>query len=508
ELALTYSFWPWRFLGLLWPNLFGSPVTGDYWGYATYWEDALYIGLLPFFLALSTLRWVRRRGPTPWATSAVRWAWATWALIALLALGKHTPVYPWLYAHVPTFDWFQAPARWHLIGTVLLALLAGLGAEGWRPPSPRAAYWLRLGIAAAAGVTVMAKLATPLAGDRASIARAVAWSGVWAMGAGVLALRQPAPRTRSRALWAGAVLAWVALDLGLTHAGWTPTIEAAWYRAQNVQPSGRVFFPAQDEYDFKFKDYFRLKDLRPARPWSDLRLLGLPNLRLLDGARTLNNFDPMRPGSFERLLTALDQAPPGARERVLDRLAVVAEIRRVPSAPGGFRVVPRQPQGLVQWYPKADVVTDEAAAWQALWHRASLGGPAWDERITVLAEPFSGPSYPAPTELPNPAASEHVALTWDMPTPTYLRIHVQTPGAGWLLVAQQAYPGWQAQIDGRATPLYRAEYALLALPLTAGEHIVTLTYHAPGWPLTAALALLTLGATTAVLLGSRVREDE
>jgi hypothetical protein len=52
EFAMTYSFWPWRFLTLLAPGLFGSPASGDYWGYANYWEDAVYIGLLPFLLGL------------------------------------------------------------------------------------------------------------------------------------------------------------------------------------------------------------------------------------------------------------------------------------------------------------------------------------------------------------------------------------------------------------------------------------------------------------------------
>ena len=31
EYATNYSFWPWRFLNLLSPNLFGNPGTGNYW---------------------------------------------------------------------------------------------------------------------------------------------------------------------------------------------------------------------------------------------------------------------------------------------------------------------------------------------------------------------------------------------------------------------------------------------------------------------------------------------
>jgi hypothetical protein len=51
DTAMTYSFWPWRFLGFVFPDLFGNPGTGLYWGYGNYWEDAIYIGLLPFLLA-------------------------------------------------------------------------------------------------------------------------------------------------------------------------------------------------------------------------------------------------------------------------------------------------------------------------------------------------------------------------------------------------------------------------------------------------------------------------
>ena len=55
EFAMTYSFWPWHFLSFLAPGLFGHPAAGDYWGYANYWEDAVYIGLIPFVLGAAAL---------------------------------------------------------------------------------------------------------------------------------------------------------------------------------------------------------------------------------------------------------------------------------------------------------------------------------------------------------------------------------------------------------------------------------------------------------------------
>ncbi|MCJ7818719.1 MAG: hypothetical protein MUP25_02725, partial [Syntrophales bacterium] len=61
--AMTYSFWPWRLLGLFSPDLYGNPAQGDYWGYGNYWEDAVYVGLLPLLLALAAVvKGVRGKG--------------------------------------------------------------------------------------------------------------------------------------------------------------------------------------------------------------------------------------------------------------------------------------------------------------------------------------------------------------------------------------------------------------------------------------------------------------
>ena len=56
DYAVNYSFLPWRFLTLLMANLFGTPADGTYMLKAdAYWEDAIYIGLLPVCLAVAAL---------------------------------------------------------------------------------------------------------------------------------------------------------------------------------------------------------------------------------------------------------------------------------------------------------------------------------------------------------------------------------------------------------------------------------------------------------------------
>ncbi len=127
-------------MGLLAPGLFGSPAQGDYWGYASYWEDAVYIGLLPVLLAISAIltglfrRKKSRQSEPFWLRPLIITLTLVILVSIFLALGQNTPVFPWLYHNVPTFSMFQAPARF-LIWTVFsLSLLAGLGAQRWRRP--------------------------------------------------------------------------------------------------------------------------------------------------------------------------------------------------------------------------------------------------------------------------------------------------------------------------------------------------------------------------------------
>jgi hypothetical protein len=57
---------------------------------------------------------------------------------------------------------------------------------------------------------------------------------------------------------------------------------------------------------------------------------------------------------------------------------------------------------------------------------------------------------------------------------------VTAAGDGYLVVADAVQQGWRATVDGRPAPLVRADHALVAVPVPAGTHVVTLAYTAPG----------------------------
>ncbi len=60
--------------------------------------------------------------------------------------------------------------------------------------------------------------------------------------------------------------------------------------------------------------------------------------------------------------------------------------------------------------------------------------------------------------------------------PGFWRIRVDAPGPRFLVVSEQAYPGWTARIDGRPSPLYQTDYVLKGIPVPRGHHEVEVSF--------------------------------
>jgi len=122
DFATTYSL-PWHNLAtIVAPDTFGNPVDGNYINEGSYWELALYVGILPLVLALLAFLFMRKD-----------WRVAFFVIVGViglaLALGKHNPVYWLLWKFIPGFNLFRVPARFGLIWTFAIAVLAGFGLD-------------------------------------------------------------------------------------------------------------------------------------------------------------------------------------------------------------------------------------------------------------------------------------------------------------------------------------------------------------------------------------------
>jgi uncharacterized membrane protein YfhO len=95
--------------------------------------------------------------------------------------------------------------------------------------------------------------------------------------------------------------------------------------------------------------------------------------------------------------------------------------------------------------------------------------PSFEPRREAIVE--SPPNCP----LAENAAMENVKLVSD----EFDRVTFQsrTTTDGFLVMSDTFYPGWQAEVDGRPTPVVRTNYALRGICLPAGDHQVVFRFE-------------------------------
>lgn len=489
ELALNYSFWPWRLLGLLAPSLFGNPAWGDFAGLGNYWEEAIYIGLLSVFLALAALIGLRKR-PADRSLRAFLLAATTLSLV--LALGQYTPVFPWLYERIPTFSLFQAPARWTLWLVFALSLLAAYGLDAWHRPQGRALYWSRLAVAA--GVAVLfAAFAGWLLRERLelvlpdSFLLASLHFGVIALVAAVLNLRAPEADGQQTRAWIWAVALLLAADLLLAGWGLNPGTGRDFYtQAAAAHPelapvldSGRLYLPPADEERLKFEHLFSFETFAIRGGPQALADSLLPNLTLLAGLPSANNFDPLLPARYQAYVDALATAPEAAQSAMLARLNV-AVIQSVGEGDQiEFKAV--EPLERARWLPCARLAEDAQSSLDL------VAGGAVDPALGIIVE------------LPGQGGAQRCAENSQAGTALIteqsanrLLVEVDAPAGGWLLLADAHYPGWRAYVDGVEAPIYAADSLFRGLELPVGARQVEFFYRPASFWGGAALSMLAI----------------
>jgi hypothetical protein len=515
DFALTYSFWPWRLITFAAPDFFGNPGRGAhrgsarYWGYATYWEDAGYIGVFPLLLAVwaviaavgGTWRRSKARRVAGYrlqverssfcelpSTRSLTAFWGSAALISLLlAFGKNTPVFPFLFRHLPGFDLFQAPARWLAVTSVAMAALAGIGAHRW----PRGHRGKRLGAfgATAGGALLIGGLAAPhmVTEIPSTFGPATVRLGMTLLFVGGLALLRPRDPNRNAPWWYAAVGALIAVDL-LT-IGWplVPTVDRNLYQgttstATALRDDGRyvrVYWPTdpddpQNDYDAQYRvkfDYLTFEDFGPedAAYWRGMREAQLPNAGMLDRIASANNFDPLLIGRYSDALEAAVEAPG------ILRAMGVTHVATDRSWPGGE---PITSGGLATFYRLSDPlgrawIVPEARRIASDSTLKALTDPAFDPGAEVLLE-VQAPLHPDSSAT---AGAWQILSLQDAPNEVTIGASLEAPGT--LVLADTWYPGWKVTVDGEPAVLLRANHAFRAVQLEAGEHMVEMIYRAP-----------------------------
>lgn len=488
DFAMNYSFWPWRTLSFIAPGLYGSPVSGDYWGFANYWEDAVYLGLIPFIMAVYAVitRGKRTRSNRFITPNFIAFLVALTVIVFVLALGRNSPVYPWLYANVPTFDMFQAPTRISILAIFSLAILAAIGIELWRRPGERGLYWLRLGIMAAVAIAIGAGAASLVSRSiswdiRPSFIRSTALLGFWAVGFGVLALKAPVKEESGTDpekwnWWHWAVVLWVAADLIVAGWGLNPSVDVRIYsdpspsakEVKSMLNGGRLYLPPEDEEIIKFEHLLRFDTFEPfdeGQGWENLRAALLLNVTILDGIPSANNFDPLLPGRYVSWIELLQVVGADVESEMLNLMGVEV-VESIDSDKRYF------------------VRFDSRVAFPRF-RGVACGVPvkSESEAIGLIEQGEINFGQQVILEIDNPSVETvcgegaHMDIEVKSDNPNQSVLVVDSPAPGYLVMSDVWYPGWQAFLNGKSTQILRANFLFRAVELPAGEHEVRIAYR-------------------------------
>ncbi len=454
---LSGGFPPAELLGALLPGL-------------THWSP-LYLGLLPLVLALAAMgRWLRAEagGDRPMAPAGEGMAapvealappaiWPILGLAALLlSLGRHAFAFDLFYLLAPGFDLFRGQERAAVAVSFSGAMLAGLALARWRRGDGGIGRAVALGGVAAAGLgALLAAVAAP------ELRAAAGRLSLLGLAAATLAGGAATGRLSRRALTAALMLL-VLGDLYLATAGVNLQAGAP------AELNGGAIVAA-------------LRESAPQRVENDHRLP--PNFGMLHGVEATSGASPLKLAHWEALRSGLADQPARwwdlmAVSHVLtwkDRLDLPSE--RLLSQGNAaepiylHRLESAGPQ--LWWAASAEAVGDDTAA------LARLRDPDFPVFSHVLLHDDAPTDAAAEGALASsaPAPGSDVALA-DRGT-GFVSARTQSGAPGWLVFSEVHDPGWRAWVDGAPAPVLRADLALVAVPVPAGEHEVLLRYTAP-----------------------------
>ncbi len=473
QATVSYSLAPIPALvGLLTPGFFGR-------GPALHWSlwdrvELPYLGVPTLLLTLAALLLVRER--REWRSLL---PWVGLALFGLLvALGIYTPVHGWLTRLLPGYGGFRAPARAIVLWALGLSVLAAYGLDSLQarlrrpadqPTLARLQALLRTGglalllfVTPLMFATLLVTQSDPTAFLRASLAAlAVAWATLaWLATWLVVHL---AARGALRPGWLGGLLvAILFLELAAT---------GAYTDISETDPTRGFQHPEI------------LAFLRENGPWvegpagpqplfridtrTDIADLWQPDTAALAGLHDVGGVaNPLVLRHWE----ALWQATGGRHTRIYDMLNVEYVLVRdgtpLPQeftlafdAPGPLAVY-RNPDPL----PRAWLVSEARTVPDPAGALAALQEEGFDPtREVILLEDQIPPGFVPDVEGP-PGA---VRITGYGPNELWLE--VDSPGPAYLVLSEVWYPGWRATVDGRPTPVLRANYGLRGVAVPGGQ---------------------------------------
>jgi hypothetical protein len=461
--ATSYAL-PWRgLLGLLAPDFFGRGE-GNFWGNWARVEYG-YCGVLTLFLAGLAIVSNRSRLTLFFALSAL--------LFLLLALGPHTFLYPLLLRWLPFFP-FQVPARFMILVDFALAALAALGMDNFdRRPRTFSPYMI--GSALVAGVLFALLLrqyksnVSLVPHHQQQMQQAMAIFVAFAAASWLLILAKGKNWISLNKFGALAVLL-LAADLIFLGR----LVEIEWNDPMPGFAAGS-----------KALEYIKSD---PGLPRIDIATgAWQPNLPQIEQLYSIRGvYNPLELANYAAYIGSV-----GYRGSVLYNLLGTKYVVGGKNSPPADTtiIVPvfdDDPHVIVYLntlaLPRFNIVYNTSIVANHDLAFEAIHADNFDPLQTVILEN----GEPLQQE---PGESEITILRYD---PNRVAFEVRTDRPAYFLLSDIYHPHWQATVDGVATPILLADYALRAVALEPGIHIIEMWYSPPGWTVGLVISFSTL----------------
>jgi hypothetical protein len=502
-----FSQGPWRWIELVWPNISGRMFpTHRRWMDAlpaegVVWTPSLYMGLIPFLLAVTQLRLSRGSPRNRWlswtvvffAAGSLGWYGVGWLMREMYAavpgmnsddvwLGQPVGgVYWFLVTFVPGYVYFRYPAKLWVVTALMLSLLA---ARVWDLlPAKLPKVWRRCLVVFAAASLLAAGCLAYLGDGLWELAQVPndKWFGPFDPGGattdvlfgliqvGILGLTVACLALAPQKLWRSAVIV-TSVEICLANVWLLPTAPIDLWklpptRADEIRVSDTASHELPESPDLVDGFYspggnpFMSSDQRLEEILANRRERLFSHFRMLDPAGSF-----VRPGAESSLESAAERALHFSLIDIWPRIALRPDIRAIEALP-------------------ADI--------------------SWQERRKSL-QVFDYENVPSPW-LDNPLSSnEHVPVLEIPPNikltsrkKRHLRVHqitylretsqqftigLECASPRFLILRDSYDPDWSAEVQSddepsRPLPIFRADGVFRAVDLPAGKHVVTFTYR-------------------------------
>ncbi len=466
------------------PEIFGNAIDHTYWKSPErwhFWETCAYVGLLPLLLIFVKIESGRLRRLRLFCIILICGA-------MFVAFGKNNPFYPMVY-QLPGFGSFRIPAQIIFLYIFGIAVLAGMGLDRLGDSDVMLSKWFAPFIFFAGGLLFFLLIGlyffpnalfyylfkTFSSGDVSNInmgelyvktCLSVQKSILVLFGSVLLILFRKSQKLNLRVFKAMAI-AIIFVDLWLFSGGFIRPCQIETGPVKKELISGLNKCPAQGRVA-AWGDLFMPNDgLRYEFP----SILGYDPLIL---KRYIKYFETSRNRpSNDHVIVLFQMKDPGAK--LLHLLNVT---QAVPKKEIIF--VENNPIPYANFVGHALVKnTDEVLPF--------MKSEAFDPSKMVIFEREYAPGClpEAGTESPEGSftimAYENHAI----------RLKTSSDRAGFLVLSEIFYPGWQATVDGEKVPVFRGNYIFRVIPLNGGEHDVVFEFVSRPFQIGAIISSLT-----------------